>query len=98
MLGRAPRLPHGTMRWLIIALMLINGVQLVLLQATINATISLEWDQTWTYVALSFAALVVTAALIGFAFASSRGADAGIKVKRPGKGGNGTVSSDESLQ
>jgi hypothetical protein len=84
------------MRWLIIALMLINGVQLVLLQATINATISLQWSQTWTYVALSFVALLVSAALIAYGFARGKGPEAGIRVKEPSAGGDGTVSSDES--
>ena len=37
MLGREPRLPHTVVRWLIITLMLVNGVQLVLLQAAINS-------------------------------------------------------------
>jgi hypothetical protein len=72
MLGREPRLPHTTMRWLIISLMLINGVQLVLLQLTINATVSLQFDQTWTYVALSGAALLLSAGLLAYAFARSR--------------------------
>jgi hypothetical protein len=61
------------MRWLIIGLMLLNGVQLVLLQATINATASLEFDQMWTYVALSFVALLAAAGLIAYGFARSRG-------------------------
>ncbi|MEO8285197.1 MAG: hypothetical protein ABI670_02035 [Chloroflexota bacterium] len=72
MLGRVPRLPHGIMRWLIIALMLTNGIQLVLLQATINSTLSLEFSQTWLYVGLSFACLLVSAGLIAFAFVRSR--------------------------
>ena len=73
MLGREPRLPHVTMRWLIIALMVINGVQLVLLQATINGTLSLDFDQVWLYVGLSFAALLLALGLIGWAFLRSRG-------------------------
>ncbi len=73
MLGRTPRLPHGTMRWLIIVLMVINGLQLVLLQATINGTLSLDFDQVWLYVGLSFVALLLASGLIGYAFLRSRG-------------------------
>lgn len=72
MLGRVPRLPHGIMRWLIIGLMLLNGMQLVLLQATINSTLSLEFSQTWLYVGVSFVCLLISAGLIGFAFMRSR--------------------------
>jgi hypothetical protein len=72
MLGREPRLPHLTMRWLIIALMLLNGVQLVLLQATINGTLSLQFDQVWLYVGLSLLALLLALGLIGYAFLRSR--------------------------
>ncbi len=68
MLGREPRLSHTTMRWLIISLMLINGVQLILLQATINATLSLDFGQVWLYVGLSFLGLVASAGLIGYGF------------------------------
>ncbi len=95
MLGRTPRLPHTTMRWLIITLMLVNGIQLVLLQATINATTSLEFGQTWIYVALSFVALLISAALIALGFVRGRGPEAGIKIKQSGAGGDGTVSSDQ---
>ena len=73
MLGREPRLPHMTMRWLIVILMLVNGVQLVLLQATINASLSLEYGQTWTYVGLSLVALLISGGLIAYAFVRSRG-------------------------
>src|SRR5262245_54266750 len=73
MLGREPRLPHVTLRWLIITLMLVNGVQLVLLQATINAALSLGYGQTWTYVGLSLVALLISVGLIAYAFARSRG-------------------------
>jgi len=72
MLGREPRLPHLTMRWLIIALMLLNGVQLILLQATINGTLSLQFDQVWLYVGLSLLALLLALGLIGYAFLRSR--------------------------
>jgi hypothetical protein len=72
MLGREPRLPHGAMRWLIIALMLLNGIQLVLLQATINGTLSLQFDQVWLYVGGSLIALLLALGLIGYAFLSSR--------------------------
>ncbi len=72
MLGREPRLPHRTMRWLIITMMLINGVQIVLLQLTINATLSLEFEQVWAYVALSAVALLAAAGLLAYAFARSR--------------------------
>jgi ABC-type transport system involved in multi-copper enzyme maturation permease subunit len=72
MLGREPRLPHHVMRWLIIALLLINGVQLVLLQGTINATLSREFSQTWVYVGLSAVALLLSCGLLAFAFARSR--------------------------
>ncbi len=72
MLGREPRLPHVTMRWLIITLMVINGIQLILLQATINSTLSLDFGRTWLYVAASFVALVLSALLIAYAFARSR--------------------------
>jgi hypothetical protein len=78
MLGREPRLKHSTMRWLIITLMVINGVQLVILQATINAALTLQSDRTWLYVALSFGALCVSAALIGYAFYRSRGSRSGL--------------------
>jgi uncharacterized membrane protein len=72
MLGREPRLPHVTMRWLIISLMVINGIQLVLLQATINGTLSLDFDRVWLYVGLSFVALLLALGLIGYAFLRSR--------------------------
>ncbi|HST03647.1 MAG TPA: hypothetical protein VLQ48_02810 [Chloroflexia bacterium] len=73
MLGRVPRVPHGVMRWLIIGLMVLNGIQLVLLQATINSTLSLEFDQTWLYVGISFVCLLIAAGVIAFAFVKSRG-------------------------
>lgn len=72
MLGREPRLSHVVMRWLIISLMAINGIQLVLLQATINATIARDFGQVWLFVALSFAALVVSIGLIGYGFLAGR--------------------------
>jgi hypothetical protein len=85
------------MRWLIVALMLINGVQLVLLQSTINATLSLDFTQTWTNVLLSFVALLLSGGLLAFAFLRGRGREqqSEIRVKGPGAGGRGTVSSDD---
>ena len=73
MLGRAPRLPHTTMRWLIIALMLINGAQLVLLQLTINATLSLDFANIWLLVGLSFLGLLLSGGLIAYGFVRGRG-------------------------
>ena len=72
MLGRVPRLPHRVMRWLIISLMLLNGIQLVLLQLTINSTLSLDFSQPWLYVGASFICLLISGALIGFAFLQGR--------------------------
>ena len=72
MLGRVPRLPHSTMRWLIISLMLLNGIQLVLLQLTINSTLSLDFTQPWLYVSVSFVCLLIAGGLIAFAFTQSR--------------------------
>ncbi len=72
MLGRVPRLPHSTMRWLIISLMLLNGIQLVLLQLTINSTLSLDFTQPWLYVGVSFICLLISGGLIAFAFLQSR--------------------------
>jgi hypothetical protein len=72
MLGREPRLSHTTMRWLIISLMVINGAQLILLQATINATLSLDFGSVWLYVGLSFVGLFLSAALIGYGFFAGR--------------------------
>lgn len=93
MSGREPRLSHTTMRWLIISMMVINGIQIALLQGTINATMSLDFAQVWTYVALSFAGLLLSIGLIAYAFVPrSRGKGSAIRVK--GGGGHGTVSSD----
>ncbi len=72
MLGRTPRLPHVAMRWLIIALMLLNGFQLVLLQLAINSSALRDVGATWVYVALSGAILLISLALIAWAFARSR--------------------------
>jgi hypothetical protein len=72
MLQREPRLPHVAMRWLIIALLLINGVQLVLLQGVINATLSLDFGSTWLYVGISLGLLLLAGAIIGYAFLRSR--------------------------
>jgi hypothetical protein len=97
MLGREPRLPHGTMRWLIITLMLINGVQLVLLQLAINSSALYNVGETWTYVLISLAALLLSTGLIAYAFLRSRGSSRGsritVKPSTPNK--QGTVSSDE---
>jgi hypothetical protein len=72
MLQREPRLPHVAMRWLLIALLLINGVQLVLLQGVINATLSLDFSSTWLFVAVSLGLLLLAGAIIGYAFLRSR--------------------------
>ena len=95
MLGREPRISHTTMRWLIISMMVINGVQLALLQGTINATMSLDFAQVWTYVAISFAGLLLSAGLLAYAFMRRRGKGSEIRVKGAGSGGRGTVSSDD---
>jgi membrane protein implicated in regulation of membrane protease activity len=95
MLGREPRLSHTAMRWLIISMMVINGVQLALLQGTINATMSLDFAEVWTYVALSFVGLLLSAVLLAYAFMRSRGKASEIRVKDAGSGGRGTVSSDD---
>jgi hypothetical protein len=93
MLGREPRLPHTTMRWLIIALLIINGVQLVLLQGVINSTLSLDFSSTWTYVAISFVCLLLTGILLAYAFIRSRPANIEIKPSRGGSAGK--VSADK---
>jgi membrane protein implicated in regulation of membrane protease activity len=95
MLGREPRLPHRTLRWLIVALMLLNGVQLVLLQLAINSSALYDVGQTWTYVVISLVAVVISTALLGVAFLRGRGKGSSIKVQRPSEGGRGTVSSDK---
>jgi hypothetical protein len=97
MLGREPRLPHGTTRWLIITLMLINGVQLVLLQLAINSSALYNVGETWTYVLISLAALLLSTSLIAYAFLRSRGSRGSrITVKPSTPNEQGTVSSDES--
>jgi hypothetical protein len=96
MLGREPRLPHRTTRWLIIVLMLINGIQLVLLQAAINSSARYNVAETWTYVAISLAALVISTGLIVYAFARSQAGGSAITVKGSKGGSSGTVSSDDS--
>jgi len=95
MLGRGPRLPHRTTRWLIISLMLINGVQLVLLQLAINSSALYHVGETWNYVAISFAALLLSTGLIAYAFMRSRGKDSQITVKPSRPDRQGTVSSDQ---
>ncbi len=95
MLGREPRISHTAMRWLIISMMVINGVQLALLQGTINATMSLDFAQVWVYVVLSFAGLLLSAGLIAYAFLRRRDKGSGIRVKSADAEGHGTVSSDD---
>jgi len=73
MLGRAPRLPHGVIRWIIITLMLLNGVQLVLLQGAINSSAQGQLETTWTYVAISAVGLLCALGVIAYAFARGRG-------------------------
>jgi hypothetical protein len=72
MLGREPRLPHVALRWLIIALMLVNGFQLVLLQLAINSSALREVGTTWLYVAISGAALLLALLLLAYAIRRSR--------------------------
>lgn len=72
MLGREPRLPHGVMRWLIISMMIMNGIQLILLQATINSTLSLQFADTWLFVGLSFIGLLFSGGVLAYAFALGR--------------------------
>jgi hypothetical protein len=74
MLGRSPRLSHNLMRWLIIALMVLNGIQLVLLQGAINSSALGQVDTTWMYTAVSAGICLVAGGLIAFAFARSRSA------------------------
>ncbi len=93
--GREPRLPHHTMRWLIILLMLINGIQLVLLQGAINSSALYNVGETWTFVGISLAALLLSTGLVAYAFLRGRATGSPIKVKGSKAGGNGTVSSDE---
>ena len=72
MLGRGPRLPHRVMRWLIIALLGLNGVQLVLLQGAINSSELRQLDTTWAFIAASAGILLLTGTLIGYAFWRAR--------------------------
>jgi hypothetical protein len=72
MLGREPRLRHTTMRWLIISLMVIIGAQLILLQLTINAALSLDFGSVWIYVCLSAVGLLLSAGLLAYAFIAGR--------------------------
>lgn len=95
MLGREPRLRHHLMRWLIVSLMLINGIQLVLLQGAINSSALYNVGETWTYVEISLAALLVSTGLVAYAFLRSPGKGSPIKVKGSKAGGDETVSSDE---
>ena len=68
MLGRMPRISHGLMRWLLAALLLLNGAQLVLLQGAINSSALGQVATTWTYVLLSALAMLLALVLIGYAF------------------------------
>ncbi len=69
MLGREPRLPHTTMRWLIISLMVINGIQLVVLQLSINSSARPDVGLTLTYLVISAVALLIALGLVAYAFA-----------------------------
>jgi len=97
MLGREPRLPHRVTRWLIISLMLINGVQLVLLQLAINSSALYNVGETWTYALISLAAVLLSTSLIAYAFVRSANAGSsaqvGIKPSTPDR--QGTVSGGE---
>ena len=95
MLGREPRLPHRATRWLIVSLMLINGIQLVLLQLAINSSALYNVSETWAYVAISFAALLLSTGLIAYAFVRSRGKGSSITVKPSTPNRQGTVSGGE---
>lgn len=95
MLGREPRMPHRTTRWLIISLMLINGVQVALLQGAINSSALYNVGETWTYVGVSLVALLLSTSLLAYAFLRSPGKGWEIRVKGSRAGGDGTVSSDE---
>ena len=68
MLGDAPKLPHATMRWLMIILMLLNGGQLVLLQLAINSSAMRDVGTTWLYVAISGGVLLLSVAILIYAF------------------------------
>ena len=68
MLGREPRLPHAVMRGLILGLLLLNGLQLVLLQAAINSSEQRQVDTTWFYTAVSAGLALLAGALILYAF------------------------------
>ena len=75
MLGREPRLPHVMMRWLIISVMALNGLQLILLQIAINSSAQGRMDLTWFYLGLSGMVLLVVLGLIAYAFAAGRISD-----------------------
>ncbi len=95
MLGREPRLSHNAMRWLILSMMVINGLQLALLQGTINATMSLDFAQVWTCVALSFGGLLLSAGILAYAFVLRRDKGSEVRIKGAGAGGRGTVSRND---
>lgn len=86
MLGRGPRVPHEVLRWLIIGLLALNGVQLVLLQGAINSSELRQLDTTWTFVAVSAAILLLTGVLIGYAFWRARRPLPGERAGRPAPG------------
>ena len=96
MLGREPRLPHRITRWLIISLMLINGVQLVLLQLAINSSALYNVGETWTYALISLGAVLLSTGLIAYAFIRSRGRGSQVSVKPSTPDRPGTVSGDET--
>jgi hypothetical protein len=50
----------------------INGAQLILLQATINATLSLDFGPVWLYVGLSLLGLLMSTGLITYGFFAGR--------------------------
>ena len=95
MLEQEPRIPHRTLRWLIISLMLINGIQLVLLQGAINSSALYNVGETWTYVGISLAALLLSTGLLVYGFARYRSEGSAIRVKGSRTGGDGTVSGGE---
>ncbi len=72
MLGREPRLPHTTMRWLIISLMVINGIQLVVLQLSINSSALPDVGLTLIYLVISTVGLLAALALVAYAYARGR--------------------------
>jgi ABC-type Fe3+ transport system permease subunit len=72
MLGREPRLPHVVLRGLILALLLLNGLQLVLLQGAINSSEMREVGTTWLYAGISAGLTLCAGLLILYAFRRGR--------------------------